>query len=179
MSSPVITDIKVMTLRRADIPPWNLIRVDTNQGRVGAGRSLLGWGLRPVIDNYLKPLLIGQDPRDIDRLYTKMGHQWAGGNALSGLVVTAMSGIEIALWDLTGKLAGLPVYRLLGGKFRPHPSVPHGDARRHPRLRLVQAWADELRAEGWTAIKTVDVESLSARYDPEYREVGHERMSRR
>ncbi len=178
-STPVITDIRVMTLHRPDIPPWNLVRVDTNLGVWGLGEAYWGWGLRPVIDHYLKPLLVGQDPRDVDRLYTKMGHQWAGGNALSGLVVTAMSGIEIALWDLAGKLAGLPVYRLLGGQFRERVRLYRtGMPADILDADSVQAWADEIKAEGWTAVKTVDVESLGARYDPDYREVGHERMSR-
>jgi L-alanine-DL-glutamate epimerase-like enolase superfamily enzyme len=180
MGTPRITDIKVMTLRRPDIPPWNLIRVDTDQGVSGLGEAYWGWGLRPVIDNYLKPLLVGQDPLDVDRLYTKMGHQWAGGNALSGLVVTAMSGIEIALWDLAGKITGLPVYRLLGGKFRDRIRLYRTGMPADILSRdSVNEWASQVKAEGWTAIKTVDVESLGARYDPEYAEVGHERMSRR
>ena len=57
--------------------------MDTNLGVWGLGEAYWGWGLRPVIDHYLKPLLVGQD-RDVDRLYTKMGHQWAGGKRSAG-----------------------------------------------------------------------------------------------
>jgi galactonate dehydratase len=62
--------------------------------------------------------LVGEDPRDIHRLYEKMRrwHVFNGGQA--GTVVTAISGIELALWDLAGKLLGAPVYQLLGGAFR-------------------------------------------------------------
>lgn len=62
--------------------------------------------------------LLGEDPRDVHRLYEKMRrwHVFTGGQG--GTVITAVSGLELALWDLAGKLAGLPVYQLLGGAFR-------------------------------------------------------------
>jgi galactonate dehydratase len=62
--------------------------------------------------------LVGEDPRDVHRLAEKM-RRWnifTGGQG--GTVVTAISGLEMALWDLAGKLHGVPVYRLLGGAFR-------------------------------------------------------------
>src|SRR5262245_37207104 len=66
----------------------------------------------------LTELLIGADPRDPHRLYEKMRrwHIFTGGQA--GTVVTGISGLELALWDLAGKVHGLPVYQLLGGAFR-------------------------------------------------------------
>ena len=63
-----------------------------------------------VIPDFLEPALVGEDPRDIERLTTKMRR------AVAGHPFTK-SGIEIALWDILGKAAGLPVYRLLGGPF--------------------------------------------------------------
>ncbi len=62
--------------------------------------------------------LVGEDPRNIHRLYEKMRrwHVFNGGQA--GTVITAISGLELALWDLAGKLLGAPVYQLLGGAFR-------------------------------------------------------------
>jgi len=62
--------------------------------------------------------LVGEDPRDVEKLYEKL-RRWnifTGGQA--GAVLTAISGIEMALWDLAGKLQNVPVYRLLGGAFR-------------------------------------------------------------
>jgi len=66
----------------------------------------------------LMELLVGEDPRDLHRLYEKMRrwHIFNGGQA--GTVVTAISGLELALWDLAGKLHQVPVYQLLGGAFR-------------------------------------------------------------
>ena len=180
MADAKITDIKLMVLRDPDTPPWNLVRVDTDQGVWGLGEAYWGWGLRPIIEHQLKPLLIGENPLDVDRLYTKMTHQWAGGHSLSGLVVTAITGVEIALWDLAGKLTGLPVYRLLGGKFRDRVRMYRtGMPDDILSLASCQEYAARIREQGWTAIKTADVESLGLRYDPQYKEVGHERMSRR
>ena len=180
MVSVRITDIKLMVLKDPDTPPWNLIRVDTDQGIWGLGEAYWGWGLRPVIDQQLKPLLVGEDPLDVDRLYTKMAFHGGGAHALSGLVVSAMSGIEIALWDLAGKLTGLPVYRLLGGKFRDRVRLYRtGLPADILSLDCCREYAAKTRQEGWTAIKTMDVEGLGLRYDPQYQEPGHERLSRR
>jgi galactonate dehydratase len=66
----------------------------------------------------LGEILRGQDPRDVTRLYETMRRQNLFTGAQAGAVVTAMSGIEMALWDLAGKLMKVPVHRLLGGPFR-------------------------------------------------------------
>lgn len=179
MTNPKITDIKLMVLRDPDTPPWNLIRVDTDQGVTGLGEAYWGWGLRPIIENQIKPLILGENPLDVDRLYTRVTNQWAGGHTLSGLGVTAMSGVEIALWDLAGKLLGVPAYRLLGGKFRDRIRLYRtGIPLDVLNLDACKEWAAKCREEGWTAIKTLDVEGLGLRYDPKDSEAGHERMSR-
>ncbi len=74
-------------------------------------------GIHQIVMN-LEDQLIGEDPRDVERLYEKLRrfNIFTGGQA--GAVLTAISGIEIALWDLAGKLQKVPVYRLLGGAFR-------------------------------------------------------------
>ena len=175
-----ITDIKLMMLHDADTPPWNLIRVDTDQGVWGLGEAYWGYGYREVIEKYLKPLLIGENPLDVDRLYTKMSFQLGGAHALSGLVVSVMSGIEIALWDLAGKLTGLPVYRLLGGKFRDKIRLYRTGSPTHMEsLECWKEYAGMLREQGYTAIKTIDVEGLPLRYDPAFCEPGHEKLNRR
>lgn len=74
-------------------------------------------GIHHIIAN-LEEQLVGEDPRDVVKLYEKM-RRWnifTGGQA--GAVLTGISGIEMALWDLAGKLQNVPVYRLLGGAFR-------------------------------------------------------------
>ncbi|HET7480943.1 MAG TPA: mandelate racemase/muconate lactonizing enzyme family protein [Rubrobacteraceae bacterium] len=74
-------------------------------------------GIHQIITN-LEDQLVGEDPRNVEMLYEKL-RRWnifTGGQA--GAVLTAISGIEMALWDLAGKLQGVPIYRLLGGAFR-------------------------------------------------------------
>ena len=62
--------------------------------------------------------LLGEDPRDVERVAEKLRRWYLFTGAQGGAVVTAISGIEMALWDLAGKLQGVPAYRLLGGAFR-------------------------------------------------------------
>ena len=76
-----------------------------------------------MIEHELKPLLIGQDPLKIEYLWQLMfGRSRQHGRR--GIVMHAMSGIDIALWDIAGKAAGLPLYRLFGAFIDPqHTSV--------------------------------------------------------
>src|SRR6185503_6053550 len=77
-----------------------------------------GPGVKDLILNQMKPLLLGEDPLNVDRLYTKMLMRSAGAGAIAGVTVTAASGLEIALWDLAGRILETPVCNLLGGRFR-------------------------------------------------------------
>lgn len=95
-----------------------VVTVETDEGLSGTGESL---GHPPVvisiIQNCLAPLLIGQSPEDINRLWEIMLRGcWF--RSQTGIPVEAMSAIDIALWDLKGKALGVPVYSLLGGAFR-------------------------------------------------------------
>jgi L-alanine-DL-glutamate epimerase-like enolase superfamily enzyme len=99
--------------------PFVVLRVHTDEGLTGLGEVSCTpvWSgedavtATHVIRNFLEPALQGEDPRDIERLTARMRR------AVAGHPFTK-SGIEIALWDILGKAAGLPVYRLLGGAVR-------------------------------------------------------------
>jgi L-alanine-DL-glutamate epimerase-like enolase superfamily enzyme len=129
-----ITDVRAIRLR-ASIPEQRqvfsrsgvrntrsttLIQVDTNEGITGLG-SCSGNGelIEVIIAKILKPLVIGMDPTQIDdvwdKAYIRGGHKEFG---TRGIGVVALSGIDVALWDILGKLRGLPLYQLLGGKCR-------------------------------------------------------------
>lgn len=107
------------TVVNADLRNWVFVRVETDMpGLYGWGEATLEWKTRAVVGavDDLAPLLIGTDPRDIAaavRLMHKGGF-WRMG-VIGG---SAISGIEIALWDILGKSLGMPVWRLLGGKLR-------------------------------------------------------------
>jgi L-alanine-DL-glutamate epimerase-like enolase superfamily enzyme len=66
----------------------------------------------------LRNLVIGEDPLDVERLYSKMIRYTGGMGSIAGVTVTAISGVEIALWDLAGKILNVPVCKLLGGQYR-------------------------------------------------------------
>ena len=91
-----------------------LVKVTTDDGLVGWGEGAAAG----LIDGLLAPLLIGQDPMDRTGLWERMFHALYNGNNAVGLAGSALSALDIALWDLAGKATGLPVCALLGGKVR-------------------------------------------------------------
>ena len=97
--------------------PWILVRVYTDAGVVGTGEAYWGGGDMAIIER-MRPFLLGENPLDIDRLYEHLIQKMSGEGSISGKVVSAISGIEIALHDAAGKLLGVPAYQLLGGKYR-------------------------------------------------------------
>lgn len=94
-----------------------LVEVETDSGLVGIGEAGSAGGplvsTQVVIEQELKPLLVGEDPLLIERLWQKM-FQRSRQHGRRGIVLHAISGIDIALWDLAGKIAKLPLYRLFG-----------------------------------------------------------------
>ncbi len=111
-----ITGVKCMIVRGAW--DWNLIKVETDSGLYGIGEAYWGWGVKDLVPNKMQGIIVGEDPLNVDQLYTKMLMQSAGAGAIAGVTVTAASGIEIALWDLCGRILETPVCNLLGGRFR-------------------------------------------------------------
>jgi L-rhamnonate dehydratase len=102
---------------------WLVVDILTDDGHVGLGNAALSpQVVKQVIDLYLKPLLIGQDPWDIELLWQHM-YRKTMAFGRKGIGMVAISAVDIALWDLLGKSAGQPVYRLLGGRTKPRIPV--------------------------------------------------------
>ena len=97
--------------------PWILVRVYTDAGIVGTRESYWGGGDTAIIER-MKPFLVGENPLDIDRLYEHLVQKMSGEGSISGKVISAISGIEIALHDAAGKLLDVPAYQLVGWKYR-------------------------------------------------------------
>ncbi|MCC8190448.1 MAG: mandelate racemase/muconate lactonizing enzyme family protein [Planctomycetes bacterium] len=95
-----------------------LVSITTDTGLTGIGEAATFGGppatTQCIIDTELAPMLIGRDPTTIERLWNMMFDRTRQ-HGRGGIVFAAMSGIDVALWDLLGKVAGLPVYKLLGG----------------------------------------------------------------
>ncbi|PPE79369.1 galactonate dehydratase [Kaistia algarum] len=103
----------------AEMRNWVFVKVLTDTpGLYGWGEATLEWKTRAVVGAVedLAPLLLGRDPRDIEQAVRVMKKQsfWR----LGAIGMSAISGIEMALWDILGKDFGVPVWRLLGGKVR-------------------------------------------------------------
>jgi gluconate/galactonate dehydratase len=96
---------------------WTFVRVDSDDGLSGLGECFTAPGLTAIVRD-LAPLLVGEDPRDVDRLWSKLRWGASGAGSSAGIIYNAISGMEAALWDLVGKAYGVPIHRLLGGRFR-------------------------------------------------------------
>ena len=113
------------TVRQGGYRQTLLVKVTTDQGIVGWGEShavMTPRVVQTVITDMFRPILLGQDARQIEALWEKMYSTQRLRGYGSGYYTRAMAGIDIALWDIVGKAAGMPVYQLLGGKFR--DSIP-------------------------------------------------------
>jgi L-alanine-DL-glutamate epimerase-like enolase superfamily enzyme len=97
--------------------PWTLVRIYTDTGTTGTGEAYWGAAIPEIIDR-IRPFLVGENPLDIDRLYEHMVQKMSGEGAIAGKDLAAISGIELALHDLAGKILEVPAYQLLGGKYR-------------------------------------------------------------
>jgi len=129
-----ITDIKTYVLATPIDTPFAfsmgwvtrrstmIVEVITQEGISGWGEALCN-GLQPpeiaqtIVQCALKPLLIGQDPRDVDVLWERMYNQTRAFGQ-KGAVIYAISALDIALWDCIGRACGLPIHKLLGGAYR-------------------------------------------------------------
>jgi L-alanine-DL-glutamate epimerase-like enolase superfamily enzyme len=105
-----ITDMRIAHITKA---PMNcpIIRLDTNQGISGLG-EVRDWA-SPTYALMLKSRLLGENPCNVDRLFRRI--KQFGGNSRQG---GGVCGVEMALWDLAGKAFNVPVYQMLGGRFR-------------------------------------------------------------
>ena len=113
--------LKITDVRTAEVRVHGLqthIRVYSDQGLYGQGEATDAAVGTISLVNQFRRLLIGQDPLNVDALWERIRVSGIFAGAQGGQYVTALTGLEIALWDLAGKSLGLPVYQLLGGKFR-------------------------------------------------------------
>jgi L-rhamnonate dehydratase len=118
---------------------WLVVEIFTDAGHVGIGNAALAPRLaKQTIDLYLKPLLIGADPFDSEFLWQHMYRKTLAFGR-KGIVMTAISAIDIGIWDLLGKASGRPVFKLLGGRTKQQIPVYAS--------RLYSQPLDELAAE--------------------------------
>ena len=175
-----ITDVKCMIVRGTW--DWNLIKVETDAGISGLGEAYWGPGVKDLVLRQLKPLVVGEDPMNVDKLYTKMLMMSAGAGAIGGVTMTAASGIEIALWDLVGRLLETPVCNLLGGRFRDEVRF-YRTLQAPANPKEVSSWKEQAAEAhdnnpyGFTAFK-FQGDNIPVSADPTYSEPGHDPYAR-
>ena len=119
-----ITDLRVATVVEAPMT-CPIIRIDTNQGLSGYGEVRDGASATYAL--ILKSRLLGENPCNVDKLFRKI-KQFGGHARQAG----GVCGVEMALWDLAGKAYGVPVYQMLGGRFRDKVRL-YADTTEHER----------------------------------------------
>ena len=185
----IIIDVEVARATLDGYPPrWRMraaysntintviVKITTDTGLVGFGEAkapVAPEATREIIRDLLTPIVLGADPLDIDVLWERMystmrlrGHQ-------SGFLLEAISGVDLALWDIAGKALGVPVHKLLGGTYRSQVRVYASGlpGLKNPRDFLARQHLQEatrfLVAQGFRAIKLgigfgveVDVETV-------------------
>lgn len=131
---------------------WLVVEIETDNGLIGYGNA----GLSPdvtklIIDSKFKSLLIGEDPLNNEYLYEKM-YRSSVAYGRKGSVIAAISAIDIALWDIKGQAAKMPVFMLLGGRTKEY--IPTYYSRLYTRnLDQLQQEAAHYKAEGFTGMK--------------------------
>jgi L-alanine-DL-glutamate epimerase-like enolase superfamily enzyme len=162
-----ITRIEVFELEAPLEKPWRiatfelksllatLVRVHTDEGLTGIGECIVRLGpgaTRAVVEEVLAPVVVGRDAFDIEGIWDDMYRTMRARGHSRGYLLEAISGIDIALWDLLGKKLGLPVSKLLAGHGRRELSA-YASSILLDTPAVMAKEAARLAAEGYTAIK--------------------------
>jgi D-galactarolactone cycloisomerase len=136
-----------------------LVRIDTDEGVTGWGEGFghrIWSATRAAIDNIIAPVCIGKDPTAITALMTDLTRTLHSAGR-HGAMTFALSAIDIALWDIAGKLAGLPLYRLLGGGGR--TDLPaYASLLRYGKLASLERNVDDALERGYTLVKIHEID---------------------
>ena len=131
---------------------WLICEVETDEGAIGIGNAALAPQLvKKTIDTYLAPLVVGEDPFDFSYIWEKMyrrTHAWGR----RGLGMVAISAVDIALWDILGKLTNKPVFKLLGGRTKEKIPVYASKLYSQP-IKNLQQEAESYKKQGFTMFK--------------------------
>ena len=131
---------------------WTVVEVETDAGLVGLGNIALAPRIsKDIVNQYLTPLVVGEDPFDFEYLWQKMYRSTLAWGR-KGVGMAAISGVDIAIWDIMGKATGQPVFKLLGGRTK--EKIPcYASKLYNDTLENMQAEAQRYVDEGFTAFK--------------------------
>ena len=140
-----------------------MVKRDTVVVKVLTDEGLEGWGeshharahlaIAALVNTTLKPLVVGQDATNVNGIWSRIYRSQLASHGTGAACAAAMSGIDMALWDIRGKAVGWPLYRLLGGSARSIPAYAGGICLGYqPAAALVEE-AAAMAGAGFTAIK--------------------------
>jgi L-rhamnonate dehydratase len=152
-TNPVdLLDLPTDTMGTFRFYSWLIVEVRCDSGETGIGNAALCPGItKQVVDSYLKPILTGQNPFDYEYLWQHMYRRTVAFGR-KGIGMVAISAVDIALWDLMGRIVKQPVFRLLGGKTKPRIPVYASRLYSQP-LEDLRNEAREYQAQGFRAMK--------------------------
>lgn len=147
-----LLDLPIDSMTSFRFHGWLIVEVFTDSGHVGIGNAALSPRItKHVIDTYLTPLLIGKDPWDTEFLWQLMYRQTMAFGR-KGIGMVAISAVDIAIWDVLGKSAGQPVFRLLGGRTK--RKIPVYASRLYSQpLEALATEAQSYKDQGYQAMK--------------------------
>jgi len=159
--------LKITDIRTAEVRVHGHqthVRIYTDQGLIGHGEATdAADGAAAIIQRRLRPFLTGKDPLNVDLLWERMRTGGIFAGAQGGQHTAALSGVEIALWDLAGKALELPVYQLLGGKMRDRVRIYCDSARHEPDDPKTEESLSWIKEQGFTAVK-IDCDDAKSPY---------------
>ncbi len=160
ITSEVATPMAIYPEYKANMSSWNpdpeklgrfTVAISTDKGLKGYGSGIAGAG--NVVEGHFVKLLVGEDPFNIERIWDILYRSTLSYGGQAGAVMTAISAVDIALWDLVGNALGVPVYKLLGGETKPRiPAYCTGnDVEQHLKFgfKRVKVSMPHSPADGW------------------------------
>ena len=155
-----ITDVKTASLQGFHV------RIYTDQGLTGDGEAVDAISGAAGIVQSFRLSLMNQDPLNVEAIWERIRTNGVFGGAQAGQFVTALTAVEIALWDLTGKALGIPIYQLMGGKMRDRIRVYIDSAVESRDDPQSKPFIARIIEDGWTMAK-IDVDDARdpARFD--------------
>ena len=131
---------------------WLVCEIETEDGIIGIGNAALAPQItKKTIDTYLKPLVIGEDPFDYAYIWEKMYRRTLAWGR-KGIGMTAISAVDIAIWDVLGKIINKPVFKLLGGRTKEKIPVYASKLYSQP-LDKLQKEAESYKKQGFKMYK--------------------------
>lgn len=161
--------LKITDVRTAEVMVHGLqthVRVYTDAGLTGQGEATDAANGTTALMKMFRRFVVGQDPLNVDALWERIRTSGIFAGAQGGQYITALTGLEIALWDLAGKALELPVYQLMGGKFRDRVRMYCDSDMDDPLNEEAEKKLAWIKANGFTAMK-IDLDEAKdpARFD--------------